>query len=426
VLVRHAPVTVRAAGRKNGEGEELPKTEANGKLKTYDSYQIIYYEGSRRKIRRRSTPEEAKKRAKEIATRLPRLGPQADHLGEKDRRIYILASNTAKTVGLAVDEICRRYVELERRLKEGTLAQAVDFKNDHGQGIKDGILNEDIYRLYIADLEKRGVGDYHMRDIKRYVGGFVEAFPSALGTIQTENIDKHLAGLGGRSVNKNHHRDAIITYYNFAQEKGYLPYGMPHAAERTTEFHDPRKKITTEAQAVALLQPNDIYTPEEGRKLLAVSDEPLLMPTLEIKMLSGVRTEEIVRLWWVMVAEQEELIRILDAVGKIDARRVPILPALARRLARIKAEIKHDRVAVNWSIANSLYHAWKRLCKKAGVPYRKNAFRNSYFSYRLAILGNDKIKMLAEEGGTSVEMLKKNYLSRAPVSRAMAEEWFAL
>jgi MtfA peptidase len=40
---------------------------------------------------------------------------------------------------------------------------------------------------------------------------------------------------GGKAGNKNHHRDAIIGYYNFARDKGYLPYGMPHAAERTTE-----------------------------------------------------------------------------------------------------------------------------------------------------------------------------------------------
>ena len=162
---------------------------------------------------------------------------------------------------------------------------------------------------------------------------------------------------------------------------------MPHAAERTTEFRDPRQKIETEADALALLQPNDIYTPDEGRKLLGGRDEPLLMPTIEIKMLSGVRTEEIVRLWWVMVREEEELIRIPDPVGKIDARRVPILPALARRLKAVPPELKRNQVAAEWTIANSLYHAWQRVCRKAGVPYRKNVFRNSYFTYRLAILG---------------------------------------
>jgi integrase len=421
VLVRRAPITFQVAPK---SGRDSVAGEAG--WKTYDSYQIIFYEGSERKIHRRSTVERATQHAGEIAKRLSRVGPQADHLSEKDRRIYVLARATARTLGMEVDEVCRRYAELKRRVKDGTPEQAVDFKNDHGQGVRDRVPNQAVYDVYIADLGKRGVGDYHMRDTKRYVGDFVEKFPAALGKILTEQIDAHLAGLGGRASNKNHHRDAIIGYYNFARNKGYLPYGMPHAAERTTEFHDARAKITSEAQAVELMQPNDIYTPEEGRKLLAVTGEPLVMPTLEIKMLSGVRTEEIVRLWWVMVAEKEELIRIPDAVGKIDARRVPILPGLARRLERIPAEQKRGRIAANWTIANSLYHAWQRVCKKAGVPYRKNAFRNSYFTYRLVILGNDKIKSVAEEGGTSIEMLKKNYLSRAAVSRAMAEEWFSL
>jgi integrase len=174
------------------------------------------------------------------------------------------------------------------------------------------------------------------------------------------------------------------------------------------------------------MEPNDIYTPEEGRKLLAVKSEPRLMPSVELKMLSGVRTEEIVRLWWVMVVEKEGLIRVPDAVGKIDARQVPILPGLAVRLQAIPDAIKHDKICAKWKTANFLYHAWQRLCRKAGVPYRHNAFRNSYFTYRLVILGADKIAAVAEEGGTSVAMLKENYLSRAPVSLAQAEEWFSL
>jgi hypothetical protein len=130
-------------------------------------------------------------------------------------------------------------------------------------------------------------------------------------------------------------------------------------------------------------------------------------------------------IWWVMVAEAEQVIKIPDAVGKIDARRVPILPNLAVRLQRIPLETKHERVAVDWSIANSLYHAWKRICEKAGVPYKRNAFRKSYFSYRLVVLDGD-LKKVSDEGGTSEKMLKKQYLSRGAISQAMAEEWFSL
>jgi integrase len=414
-----APVTVKARNPEvdgNGAGQE--------QFKTYESFIISYYEGATRVKRRRRTPELARELAKEVATRLNRDGARAEYLSEKDRRIYVLAKLACKPLNLEVDEVCRRYAELQRRLKEGTPEQAVDFKNDHGQQIRHGATSNDVYQEYLLDLNKRGVGDYYLRDVKRYVDGFVEALPGVFSRTQTTEIDAFLGALGGKSRNKNNHRDAIISFYKFAQEKGFLPHGTRHAAAATTEFCDPRQKITTEAEALALLQPNDIYTPEEGRKLLAVRDEPTLKPTIEIKMLSGVRTEEIVRLWWVMAAEPEELIRVPDAVGKIDARRVPILPGLARRLKAIAATVKHGRVAAKWKTANSLYHAWQRLCKKAGVPYRRNAFRNSYFTYRLVLLGD--IGKVAEEGGTSIDMLKKNYLSRAPVSRAQAEEWFSL
>ncbi len=160
------------------------------------------------------------------------------------------------------------------------------------------------------------------------------------------------------------------------------------------------------------------------RRILAAADDAALRATLEIKAFSGVRTEEIVRLWWVMVAEAEECIRVPDAVGKISARRVPILPNLKARLAGYASELKKDRVAANWALANSLYHAWQRVAEKAGVPYKRNAFRNSYITYRLII--TEDIAKVAEECGTSPKMIKKNYQSRAAISRATAEEWFSI
>lgn len=408
-------------------------------IKYYDSFVITYYEGSVRKTPRRNTLEKAKKLAEEVAKRLSKDGAKAEFLSERDRRILVLARNSAQTLGMDVDSACRKLVELQQRLKAGTLEQAVDFHNDHGQRVKHGVANTVIYTEYLAHLEKRGAGGYHERDVKRYVGPFIEEFPGPISPIQTPDIDTYLGSLDKkqqekrndedyktRARSKNNVRDAIIGYFNFAQEKGYLPQGIPHAASLTTEFRDKRQPIETEEQALVLLQPNDIYLPDQMRKILATAKdtEPSILPSLEIKAFSGVRTEEMVRLWWVMVCEPEELIRIPDAVGKIDARRVPILANLGRRLTAHPNDIKTGRVAVDWATANSLYHAWERVCRKAGVPYLRNAFRNSYFTYRLAIVGNKDD--VAEEGGSSAGELEKNYLSRAPVSRAMAEEWFSL
>jgi integrase len=260
-----------------------------------------------------------------------------------------------------------------------------------------------------------------MRDVERYVGGLVKAFPGPIARIDTPDIDHFFGRLGGKSRNKNNWRRGIVAYFNFAQKKNFLPKNLEHAAAATSEFCDPRQQINTEEEATAILQCTDIYTPDEMRLILKATSSVLRL-TIEIKAFSGVRTEEIIRLWWVMVDEKDKCICVPDAVGKIDARLVLILPNLAKRLSGHPAEIKHGRAAADWASANSLWHAWEREVEKAGVPYRRNAFRNSYISYRLAILQD--INRVAEETGTSPEMIRRNYL--VPISRTAAEEWFAL
>ena len=133
-------------------------TEGNGappiEFKTYDSFIIPYYEGSLRKTPRRSTLEKAKKFATETATRLNKDGARAEFLSERDRRLFVLAKASAKSLGLEIDELCRKHVELKQRLKSGTLEQAVDFHNDHGQKVKHGVDNTVIYEEYPDSLGK--------------------------------------------------------------------------------------------------------------------------------------------------------------------------------------------------------------------------------------------------------------------------------
>jgi len=414
ISIYAAPVTVRAAA--NGDA-------ASATVKTYESFQVAHYEGARRILQRRNTLDKAKALAKEIANRLSRDGARAQYLTEKDRRVLILAQTATAPLGLEVDEVCRRYAEFQARLTTGTLDEAVSFYLAHGQRVRHGATIESVYAEYLEHLVKRGVGHYHLRDVKRYVGNFVAAFPGLISAIQTTALDAYLSRLGGNARNKNNHRHGIIAFYNFAQEKGFLPHGIIHAAAATTDYRDARTQISSEQQAIDLLQPTDIYSPEEMRKILAAADDTL-RPTLEIKAFSGARTEEVTRLWWVMVAEAEQCLKVPDAVGKICARRVPLLPNLQTRLAKYTAELKRERVSVDWPSANSLTRAWARTAAKAGVPYKRNAFRNSYITYRLII--TEDIGKVAEECGTSAKMIKKNYQSRAAISRATAEEWFAL
>ncbi len=95
---------------------------------------------------------------------------------------------------------------------------------------------------------------------------------------------------------------------------------------------------------------------------------------------------------------------------------------LRNRLKVYPKEIKQGKVCKGWTLANSLYHAWLKVTKAAGVAYKKNAFRNSFISYRLALTKD--IKSVAYDSGNSPEMIRRYYLDL--VTPEAAKQWFAL
>jgi hypothetical protein len=204
-------------------------------------------------------------------------------------------------------------------------------------------------------------------------------------------------------------------------QKGFLPKGIDHAAKSTTSFTDPRPVITSEEEAVASAEATDLYLPDDMGKILAAAEMDERV-TLELKAFSGLRTEELARMWWVLINAKAGYINVTDAIAKVNQRAVPILENLKRRLAAYPEAEKRDKVSKRWSSSNSLYHVWKRVTDKAGLPYKKNAFRNSYISYRLA--QTKDINMVAYESGNSPEMIRKYYLDLVTPEQATA--WFSL
>lgn len=193
IPIYSAPVTFKA-GVKNGASES---SGASAAARIYPSYQVAHYEGNHRILQRRNTLEKAKALAREIAGRLQRDGSRAQYFSEKDRRIYTLAQIKSQALGLEVDEVCRKYAELQQRLKTGKLEEAVDFFNAHGQRVRHGAAMAGVYEEYLQHLTKRGVGTYHLRDVKRYAGNFVKAFPGLI-RCNPDTGDRCILGAIGR------------------------------------------------------------------------------------------------------------------------------------------------------------------------------------------------------------------------------------
>lgn len=66
-------------------------------------------------------------------------------------------------------------------------------------------------------------------------------------------------------------------------------------------------------EAAASAQPKEIYRPEEMAKLLTVAERDVRV-TLGLKVFSGIRTEELVRLRWVLINENIGHVNVTEAV----------------------------------------------------------------------------------------------------------------
>jgi len=63
-------------------------------------------------------------------------------------------------------------------------------KSDFHEEVRLGATSQDVLDEYLLDLEKRGVGEYHIRDVKRYLEALSGSFRPSFTSNQTQN---HLA-----------------------------------------------------------------------------------------------------------------------------------------------------------------------------------------------------------------------------------------
>jgi len=130
----------------------------------------------------------------------------------------------------------RRQNELEQRLKGGTLEQAVDFFNRFGHYARPGVTTTELANEYLSDLEGHYVTMAYVRYCAHKIGCFVKALPGQIDQILPMQIDTYLQALNKTPRVKNDSRAVLVAFFHFAQQKGCLPYSMPHAASLSNKF----------------------------------------------------------------------------------------------------------------------------------------------------------------------------------------------
>ena len=143
-----------------------------------------------------------------------------------------------------------------------------------------------------------------------------------------------------------------------------------------------------------------VFTPKEMLRIIHAAP-PHLIAILAIAAFSGIRMAELNRLNWSAVDLDRGFIELRAAQAKTASRRlIPISPNLRAWLEPLERNGKVVRTIL-------LYREVTTLVRALGLEWPRNVLRDSYISYRIAIV--QSADQVALEAGNSPPIIFKHY-----------------
>ncbi len=382
----------------------------------YDSFTIVYRQHGVRKREVLADFDKAKKRGKQIADSLATGKVLTADMSADDREAYTYAKQLLKPTGVSLSAACQEYAECHKLLGGVPLLAAVrDFSKRQGS-----VLERKFVRQVVAEfLEAKRQGhatrirgkatklsEKYLYQMERRLEAFSTRFATYIDAVTGEDINEFIHGLKVEGRTKNNYIGDIRALIGFAILKRYV-----------TRDHDELDAVQSAAESELQIE---IFSAGEIQKIIGHGREALV-PVLALGGFAGLRTSEILRLDWSKVNFKTGLIETLGKVHKKHGRArrlVPIQPNLA---AILKPHAKHNGPV--WPfVEQTLYDAIEAACEGAGLKWKPNGLRDSYISYRLAVVKS--ADQVALEAGNSPQMIFEHYRELVTPEQALA--WFSV
>jgi len=355
------------------------------KNKQYELFTVAYRPNGRQRRRNFSRYKDAWNFASDTATSLEKGRAQVLSLRSADWQSYLAAKNLLRPFGIPLYAAIEEYVAIRKRKK-----------------ITEKRVGEIVDELLKAK-ENAGLSDRYIETLRTYLLRFANSFQTNIGSVNTGAIALWLDSLKIGARSRNNVRQTVVTLFNFARRRGYLPKGETTEAADVETVRDHNGEIT-------------ILTPVELSKLLRKS-KPLYQLYFALAAFTGIRSAELLCLEWSDINFEKGHIEVKARKAKTATRRlVPIQPNLAKWLAPYrgrKGKLFQSRRTVDSAI---------KFAKRLDIPWKANCLRHSYATYRLSIVPD--AGRIALEMGNSPAKLFTNY--RELDRHNHAPEWFAI
>jgi len=344
--------------------------------------------------------------AMEAASKLARQLSQRDVIGAsmtRDQSVeYASAIQSLQPLGISLTAAVAVIVEAVKLTGDlpGVVAAARLYKARHKTVTPMKVA--DVVAELIKLKTSRGAAPRYLDDLNFRLDKFAAAFPCPIGSVTTAEVQAWLDGLKLSSQSYANNRRVAHLLFEFATARGFALDNQVAGIER----------VKVHNGAV------EIFTPEEAAKLLAAAPKDF-RPCLALGLFAGLRSAEIERLSWQDLDLKAGHIIVGAKTAKTRSRRiVPICDALAAWLTSYAGQ-----QGSLWPHGRICFHKRQEAsAKAAGVPWKRNAARHSFASYRLAQTQN--AAQVALECGNSPQVIFKHY--RELVQPADAQRWFAV
>ena len=381
------------------------KKKVGNLSRTYERYTLAYYEIDgecrTRRLKSFNSVQDARFEAQRVAAVIANGEADVLKLKSADRAIYLHALGELKPLGIPLHVAISEYVAARKHAGAGLITAAKEYAQRHGSVTVRKPVAEVVHKL-LETKAQDGMSLRYLQSLRSHLNRFADHFGMNISTITAAQIEDWLRSLKRGPRTRNNIRLSIVTMFNFARARGYLP-----------------KSIVTEAEHVAKAKDRggdiEIFKPKELADLLNAADEEGKL-YFALGAFTGLRAAELIRLEWQDVNFARGHVQVAKHKAKTATRRlVPIQPNLAMWLA--------PYLSKNEGLVFASEHAGDRAiaqAKAAGVDWPNNVLRHSYASYRLAQCQD--AARVALEMGNSPKMLFANY--RALVDDKDAADWF--
>jgi len=406
---------------------KIYRTQSFVRGQKYRTYTLSYFANGRRQRKQFTKFAKANGEATKIAREKAQGALGAAGLSGEARialqeALTLLAEKegTSNATVTRLVEIIRDYATAGAKLPKGaTFTEAVrDYALRHPSNMPRKTVAE-VVSDFIADRRSAGCSEVHLHDLQiRLASQFATAFAIPINAVSAPQVQQWIYGLKNQKTKKltsgrtrENMLRQVASLFNFARRMKYVTTDL---ALEICEIPTPKSEPA----------PVGIYTPTEIAAIFVKADAEII-PALAIAAFAGLRLAEVSRLDWREVRLAERLIVIEAGKAKTAARRlVPICDNLAAWLAPHAkrfgpvnpCEENHHHVG------NALGDRFERAAARAKVTWKRNGFRHSYISYRVATLKD--VPAVALECGNSPQVIFSNY--RALATDAEAKAWFSI